>query len=224
MSDIIMDFPRLERCGIEEAVFCQGKSSAQIEETLTQAGQNGRGLLLTRLDEGQFSRLSAPWRQTLSYDPSAHCAVLGEMPPLNTPASIALVSGGSSDLRVCREALITLNYHGIAADLHMDLGVAGLWRLGERLPRLRGYALLIVVAGMEASLPTVLAGLVDAPVIAVPSSVGYGVAAGGGVALNSCLASCASGIVTVNIDNGFGAACAAIKFHRQLAKVSSASA
>jgi NCAIR mutase (PurE)-related protein len=104
----------------------------------------------------------------------------------------------------------TLAFHGYEAPIIADVGVAGLWRLMERLEEIRGFRVVIAVAGMEGALFSVLAGLLGAPVIAVPSSVGYGVAAGGHVALNTALASCAPGLVVVNIDNGFGAACAAI--------------
>ena len=214
--DITMDFERSKRCGVEEAVFCEFKRSEQIELILAQAHSTQRRLLLTRLIPEKFVQLSESWIRQLEYNPTAHCAVFGGNIPLISPARIAVISGGSSDAPVCEEIKTTLNYHGIECDLHQDIGVAGLWRLQERLPVLRHYAIIIAVAGMEAALPTVISGLVSAPIIAVPTSVGYGVASGGHVALNSCLASCAGGVMTMNIDNGYGAAAAAIRIYRQI--------
>lgn len=215
-SDITMDFQRLQRCGIEEAVFCEFKRSEQIEQILTQAQGLNQRLLLTRLIPEKFVQLSEHWMVQLEYNPTARCAVFGKKMPLATPSRIGVISGGSSDVGVCEEIKTTLHYHGISCDLHQDIGVAGLWRLQEKLPILRHYAIIIAVAGMEAALPTVISGLISAPVIAVPTSVGYGVASGGHTALNACLASCAGGVMTMNIDNGYGAATAAIRIYRQI--------
>ncbi|NDH85103.1 MAG: circadian phase modifier CpmA, partial [Acidimicrobiia bacterium] len=112
--------------------------------------------------------------------------------------------------RVATEAARTLEFSGVDAEVLVDIGVAGLWRLEARLPELRAADIVIVVAGMDAALVSVMGGLVGAPIIGVPTSVGYGVAEGGSTALNSALASCAQGVAVVNIDNGFGAACAAV--------------
>lgn len=214
MDEIILDYQRADRCGFEEAVFCEFKRPDQIEHILQEVHDSNRRILLTRLYPQQFSALSIVWQSRLHYDDIGHCAILGG--PLNLPsqADIVVVSGGASDASVCWEIKSTLNYHGVACDLVQDVGVAGLWRLLEKLPQLRQYRMIIAVAGMEAALPTVLAGLVSAPIIAVPTSVGYGVAKGGNAALMSCLASCSGGIVTVNIDNGYGAALAALRFSR----------
>lgn len=222
-ESILMDFERRNRCAIEEAVFCEFKTSSQIEQILTLARQNDKTLLLTRLSHEKFLMLSSSWQKELTYHEVARCAILGELPSLSNEAKplIAIVSAGSSDAYVCQEALLTLNYHGVAADLYQDVGVAGLWRLLDKLPQLQQYSIIIAVAGMEAALPTVLAGLVDAPIIAVPTAIGYGVSAGGKVALQACLSSCAGGVVTVNIDNGYGSACAAIKMYRKMVDLSS---
>ncbi|WP_213992403.1 nickel pincer cofactor biosynthesis protein LarB [Sodalis sp. dw_96] len=217
-SKIIMDFDRYRRCGIEEAVMCEFKSIGQINEILLQAGQQQRRLLLTRLRAEKFNALMPELQPQLQFYQECDCALLGALELPTTAATIAIVSGGSSDANVCHEARLTLNYHGINCDLFQDVGVAALWRLQQILPELQNYDLLIAVAGMEAALPTVLAGLTDAPIIAIPTSVGYGVAAGGNVALLSCLASCAGGVMTMNIDNGYGAACAAIKIYRKINK------
>jgi NCAIR mutase (PurE)-related protein len=127
---------------------------------------------------------------------------------------VAILGGGSSDLGVAREAQLALACHGIASNLVLDVGVAGLHRLLERLEELRRAPLLIACAGMEGALPTVLAGLLPQPVIGVPVSVGYGVSAGGQAALQGMLASCAPGLTVVNIDNGYGAAMAALRILR----------
>jgi len=217
-SDIVMDFERYQRCGIEEAVFCESKTAAQISAVAEQALQRQRRLLLTRLSSDKLAQLPLELQSQLSYDPLAACAVLGEQVTPTGEACIAVLSGGASDARLCHEIQITLNYHGISCDMYQDVGVAALWRLQRILPELQRYDIIIAVAGMEAALPTVLAGLIDAPIIAVPAPVGYGVSAGGQVALSSCLASCSGAIMTMNIDNGYGAACAAIKIYHKIYK------
>lgn len=211
MSDIVMDFDRKYRCGVEEAVFCQSKSAQQIDRIIMMAEQQNRNLLLTRINQDKYQQLSTASQQKISFDAISSTAILGGVPPLDNPPKIAIVSGGSSDAGVCREIAITLKYHGVACDLFEDIGVAGLWRLTNELDNIKKAKLIISVAGMEAALPTVLAGMVATPIIAVPTSVGYGVSQDGHLALNACLGSCAPGLLTVNIDNGFGAACAAIK-------------
>lgn len=217
MTDIIMDFQRPARCGISEAVLCEYKDCDQIAAILTMGEQQQQRLLFTRLTQAKFQQLGVDDRQRLTWFPAAQCAIFGDSPPLTSTAAIGVISGGASDRRVCEEIRLTLNFHGISCDLHQDLGVAGLWRLQQHLAQLQRYKIIIAVAGMEAALPTVLAGLVRAPVIAVPTSVGYGISAGGQVALNACLASCAGGVMTMNIDNGYGAAAAAIRIYHQFA-------
>jgi NCAIR mutase (PurE)-related protein len=208
VSDFVLDWEREKRTGVAEAVLCEGKSIAQIDAILGEAGE--RRLLLTRLDEGKHAGLAASGRAGLDYDPLSRTAFHGAP---RTPAleGAGIVCAGTSDLPVAREAARTLQFAGFAAPLSADVGVAGLWRLMKRLDEIRTFQVLIAVAGMEGALFSVIAGLVAAPVIAVPTSVGYGVAQGGRVALNSALATCATGVVAVNIDNGFGGACAAIR-------------
>ncbi len=129
---------------------------------------------------------------------------------------IAVVTGGSSDVPVAREASRTLGYYGYRSLEIDDVGVAGLWRITNRLEELREKQIIICIAGMDAALPTVLGGLVSAVLIAVPTSIGYGMAKEGETALRSLLVSCAPGITVVNINNGFGAACAAIRVLNQI--------
>lgn len=211
MSEFEIDWQREERTGIAEAVFCEHKSVEQIAAILTAADQ--RPLLLTRLTREQFAGLPEHLRAALDHDDCSRTAFhrWRERPLVCGPG---IVCAGTSDLPVAREAQRVLAFYGYQAPVIADVGVAGLWRLMKRLEEIRSFSVLIAVAGMEGALFSVLAGLVDAPVIAVPTSVGYGVAGHGRAALNSALASCAPGLVSVNIDNGFGAACAALRMIR----------
>lgn len=212
MSNIIIDFDRKQRCGVEEAILCERKSATQIEEIIEQGLTRQTRLLFTRLSHEKWSQLQPVYHQQLNYCPLSNTAILGELEVQdNQEMYIAIVSGGSSDTGVCHEVLTTLNYHGYSARLFEDVGVSALWRLNNALDEINKAKVIIAVAGMEAALPTVLSGMIDKPIIAVPTSVGYGVSEGGQLALNACLGSCAAGLMTVNIDNGFGAACAAIK-------------
>lgn len=212
--DAVLDFERLARTGTAEAVLCAPKSAEQIDRILDLADEAGRAMLLTRLDGDRLDRLAGRHRSRLDYDPASRTAIFGTPPAAEARPGIGIVTAGTSDMAVAGEAARTLRFHGYDAPVLADVGVAGLWRLTQRLDDIRRFRVIIAVAGMEGALFSVLAGLVAAPVIAVPSSVGYGVAAGGQVALHSALASCAPGLVVVNIDNGFGAACAAITMIR----------
>jgi NCAIR mutase (PurE)-related protein len=208
-DEFLLDEMREKRIGLSEAVFCSSKSPGQIAAILDHGEKCGSALLLTRLS-GE-SRAALPERYTLDYDPVSRTAFAGQItPPIGSPC-VAVVTAGTSDVPVAREAMRTLYFEGVAATEIIDVGVAGIWRLMRRVEELRTYPVVIVAAGMDAALPSVIGGLVPGLVIAVPTSVGYGVAAGGQTALNSVLASCAPGIVVVNIDNGYGAACAAIR-------------
>jgi NCAIR mutase (PurE)-related protein len=214
-AGFVLDWQREARTGVAEAVFCQGKTPAQIEAILADAVAAGRRLLLTRLDAAAFLALAPDLRDLLDHDPVSRTAILGGAVRHALPAEVGIVCAGTSDLPVALEAQRTLAFHGLATGpVIADVGVAGLWRLMERLPELRDRRIVIAVAGFEGALFSVLAGLVPGLVIAVPSSVGYGAAEGGRAALGAALASCAPGVVAVNIDNGFGAACAALKILR----------
>jgi hypothetical protein len=214
VTDFVIDWERERRTGNAEAILCEGKTVAQIDAILGEAGD--RRMLLTRLDEEKLARLPGDKRSRLDYDPHSRTAFFGEVaaPILAGPG---VVCAGTSDLPVAREAARCLAFAGYQAPLIADVGVAGLWRLMRRIEEIRSFKVVIAVAGMEGALFSVLAGLVDAPVIAIPTSVGYGVAEGGHTALHSALASCATGLVAVNIDNGFGGACAAMRILRRIA-------
>jgi hypothetical protein len=209
--DVTFDRGRGGRIGIEEAVLCEHKAVAQIAAIIGDAAAEGRRLLLTRLTAEQFDGLPAELVQSVDYCTASRTAILGEIGPLARDPRIALVSAGTSDYAPMAEARRTLAYGGMDATEVSDVGVAGLWRLLAREEMLREMDVVIVFAGMDAALPSVVAGLVPGVVIGVPTSVGYGVARGGRVALDSILASCAPGVTVVNIDNGYGAATSALR-------------
>jgi len=212
MKDFILDYERPARIGLGEAIFCAGKTPAQIDAIIADAERRS-SLLLTRLAPEVFATLETS--HLLDYDPLSRTAFLG---PVGTPdkasLEIGIVTAGTSDLSVAREAARTLQFNRSPFALIADVGVAGLWRLLSRVEDLKRMKVIIAVAGMDAALPTVLGGLVPGCIIAVPTSVGYGVAEGGHAALNAILSSCSPGILTVNIDNGYGAACAALRISR----------
>ena len=218
MTEFRHDHDRAARTGIPEAVLCEHKTAAQIAAIGMAMRAGGQRMLFTRLRAAIFDVLPTDFRTSLDYDPLSATAFLGAMAAGEQIEGIGIVAAGTSDLPVAREAARTLAFHQYAAPLTADVGVTGLWRLTGQLETLRRHRVIIAVAGMEGALFSVLAGLVEAPVIAVASSVGYGVAAGGNVALNAALASCAPGVLAVNIDNGFGAATAAIKILRCTAR------
>ncbi|HEY0778751.1 MAG TPA: nickel pincer cofactor biosynthesis protein LarB [Gemmatirosa sp.] len=211
MEELQLDFARLERIGLEEAVYGAGKSPAQLTAILEAASARNARLLLTRLDAAKVDALPDGHRRALDYCPESRTAFFGIPRVVGGPRVVALVAAGTSDMPVVREAERTLRYHGRASTIIADVGVAGLWRLTSRLEELRRHTVVIVVAGMDAALPSVVGGLVSAVVLAVPTSVGYGVAQGGHAALHAALASCAPGVAVMNIDNGYGAACAALR-------------
>lgn len=216
-QQVVLDPGRARRTGLEEAVFCSGKTPAQIAEILRRVLAGPGRMLLTRLTRDKLEALPADLRSALDYDELAAVAVLGSGHAETGRHRVAIVAAGTSDAAVAREAACTLRYSGEDPLEITDVGVAGLWRLLDRLEEIRAARVVIAVAGMDAALPTVLGGLVPAPVIGVPTSVGYGVAQGGQVALNSMLASCAPGLAVMNIDNGYGAACAALRILRHAA-------
>ncbi|KAB1074411.1 nickel pincer cofactor biosynthesis protein LarB [Methylobacterium planeticum] len=210
-DEFVLDFARPERIGLEEAVYAAGKSPAQIDAILDAAAVREAAMLLTRLEPGKHAALADRHRARLDYCAVSRTAIFGRPRPVRGPARIGIVAAGTSDIAVAREAERTLAHQGHATTLFADVGVAGLWRLTRRLAEIRAHPVLIVAAGMDAALPSVVGGLVASAIIAVPTSVGYGVAEGGRTALDAILASCAPGLTVVNIDNGYGAACAAMR-------------
>ncbi len=227
--DLQLDLQRRSRLGMVEAIWGEHKSVEQIAAAITGQSAAGEVALVTRVDpqkaaavldlmqaqnphHNQVQTQETQHPPQPAYHPEARCLTAGALPVAQSSlGTVAVVSGGSSDLGVATEAQLALRCHGVATELVLDVGVAGLHRLLNRLEQLRSARVLIACAGMEGALPTVLAGLLPQPVIAVPVSVGYGVSAGGQAALTGMLASCAPGLTVVNIDNGYGAAMAALR-------------
>jgi pyridinium-3,5-biscarboxylic acid mononucleotide synthase len=199
-----IDTHRALRTGMPETVYCPGKTPAQVAGIMAKLAERHDHVLATRATDEQAAA-------TLAVLPTAHYHVLARAITLRPPGDepkrtgILVVTAGTSDLPVAEEAALTAEMMGHAVQRIADVGVAGLHRLLDTLPLLRAARVLIVVAGMEGALPSVVAGLVRAPVVAVPTSTGYGAGVGGFAALLSMLNSCAPGVAVVNIDNGFGA-------------------
>ncbi len=210
-SDFMPDLDRKNRVGLDEAVLCEFKTPEQIERIVEKSKSKGLNLLLTRLKQDDYSELKESVRSLIDYEEISRTGIVGTCPKPSSSRQIAIVTAGTSDVGVAREAVRTLLFHGIGSEEFYDVGVAGLWRVMKIESNLRQKSVVIVVAGMDAALPSVIAGLIPAAIIAVPTSVGYGVAEGGYSALESILSSCAPGLATVNIDNGYGAACAVIR-------------
>jgi NCAIR mutase (PurE)-related protein len=212
VSDVTLDFARRRRIGFDEAILCAGKSRDQLCRILDAAAGRSASLLLTRLDEAARRALGPGY--AIDYEALSRTGFFGPVAAPSGEARVAIVAAGTSDAPVSREAARSLSYYGVPCMEFGDLGVAGLWRLEERLDAIRVHPVVIVVAGMDAALASVLGGLVPGAVIVVPTSTGYGAARGGETALMAALASCAPGLSVVNIDNGYGAACAALRILR----------
>jgi NCAIR mutase (PurE)-related protein len=210
VQDVEFDWSRQQRTGVAEAVLCEGKSVAQITNILTQANDRKASVLLTRMSADVMQACTGVF-DNLEPDEQSGTAILNNGLVAPVMSDCLIVTAGSSDMKVATEARQTLRFNGLDVPVIADCGVAGLWRLTDKLDRLQAAPVIIAVAGMEGALFPVLAGLVKGVVVAVPTSNGYGVASGGRAALGSALATCSPGVVTVNIDNGFGAACALIK-------------
>lgn len=204
-----IDHHRGLRQGFPEVLLGERKSVGQIEEIMAALLKHENNILVTRLDEEKAHRIKAKF-PTASYHADARCLTLERVPvEIRGKGKILVISAGTSDIPVAAEALVTARMMGNEVEHLYDVGVAGIHRLLARKDTLFSAEVLIVVAGMEGALPSVVGGLVDRPVIAVPTSVGYGASFGGIAALLGMLNSCASGVTVVNIDNGFGAAYAA---------------
>ena len=212
-EDVRLDWQRSDRLGISEAIWGLHKTVDQIVAILEAFASRDQPALVTRVDDTKAKAvLERCNTQLVHFEARARCLTSGTPPPLRPElGTVTVLSGGTSDLPIAAEAQLALHWHGIDADLLLDVGVAGLHRLLDQLPNLQQSSVLIACAGMEGALPTVLAGLLPQPVIGVPVSVGYGVSAGGRAALDGMLASCAPGLAVVNIDNGYGAAMAALR-------------
>ncbi|MGI5143046.1 nickel pincer cofactor biosynthesis protein LarB [Streptomyces sp. CA-106110] len=200
-----LDHDRAGRRGYPEAVYCEGKSPAQVAAIAATVRDKGVGpvTLFTRAGEEHAKAVLAELPDAY-YDTDAHLLAWPPTAPPPTGGKVAVVCAGTSDVPVAREALLTARYLGRHTELVVDVGVAGLHRVLGKLDVLRAARAVVVVAGMDGALPSVVAGLIAAPVVAVPTSVGYGAAFGGLAPLLSMLNACSPGVAVINIDNGYG--------------------
>ncbi|MCR5805108.1 MAG: nickel pincer cofactor biosynthesis protein LarB [Clostridia bacterium] len=199
-----VDLHRAIRQGAPEVVYGAGKTASQIKGILdTMISNDIKTILITRLDKEKYEEISTSI--DIDYYEDARIGIVGKMPEADGIGKIVVATGGTSDIPVAEEAALTAETHGNIVVRLYDVGVAGLHRLLSNMDSIMGASVIIAVAGMEGALASVVGGLSDCPVIAVPTSVGYGASFGGISALLSMLNSCASGVSVVNIDNGFGA-------------------
>lgn len=212
-----IDIHRKVRQGAAEVIYGAGKTSSQIEAIASQLLESGEEtVIITRLSEEKAEEVGK--KVPMTYYEAAHLAVAGKMPSQSGLGKIVVATGGTSDIPVAEEAALTAQALGNEVIRLYDVGVAGLHRLLSHLDELMSASVIIAVAGMEGALASVIGGLVDCPVIAVPTSVGYGASLHGISALLSMLNSCASGVTVTNIDNGFGAGYSASMINHMGAK------
>ncbi|MCX6556545.1 MAG: nickel pincer cofactor biosynthesis protein LarB [Candidatus Aminicenantes bacterium] len=200
-----LDFHRKLRRGIPEVIFGQGKNEAQLRSIIAKFREMGENILITRIDGERYRKLRKKC-PGLHYHAAARIVTFSAKPEIVNRGKILVLSAGASDEAVAEEAYVSSRFLGNGTDKEYDVGVACLPRVLQMREKFNDYAVIIVVAGMEGALPSVVAGLTSTPIIAVPTSVGYGSSFNGVAALLSMLNSCAGGIAVVNIDNGFGAA------------------
>ena len=203
-----VDTHRALRKGFPEVIFAAGKTADQVLKIADRLLKHEQRVLITRVTPEQARKLRRKFKPAVHHE-LARCVTIEKKPLPRRPGSIVVICAGTSDLPVAEEAAVTAEIMGNRVERVSDAGVAGLHRILGRLETIQKANVLVVVAGMEGALPSVVAGLVSKPVIAVPPSVGYGASFGGVAALLGMLNSCASGVTVVNIDNGFGAGCAA---------------
>ncbi len=214
MGFACIDHHRHLRRGLSEVIFGQGKDTEKIISIMSRMAESGENILITRLSAEKATAVSAAFPSSI-YHSSARALTLTTTPAENGgKGTILVMSAGTSDIPVAEEAAVTARFMGNIVETVYDVGVAGLHRLFSYKERILHASVIIVAAGMEGALPSVVGGLVDKPVIAVPTSVGYGASFGGIAALLGMLNSCASGVTVVNIDNGFGAGYAASLINR----------
>lgn len=212
-----IDHHRQIRCGFPEVIFCLSKTKEQVRDIFTRLARTGNNVLATRASKELFDFVQREIGcENLVYESEARIIVLRQKPVSQSRGYIAVVTAGTADLPVAAEARVTAEMMGSRVRTFYDVGVAGLHRLLGCLKDLQQAEVVIVAAGMEGALASVVGGLVDCPVIAVPTSVGYGASFEGLAALLTMLNSCAAGVSVVNIDNGFGAAYSACMIHRKL--------
>lgn len=213
VETVTIDREREQRTGVPEVIYGLHKTPDQVLQAFTSIAENGSNVLATRISNAVCQVLNANF-EGVEFSETAELAMLKQKPVVQIDSLIGVITAGTSDLRVAEEAALTAEFFGSSVVRINDVGVAGIHRLISRLDLLKQCRVLVVVAGMEGALPSVVGGLVECPVIAVPTSVGYGAALEGFTALFGMLTSCASGVAVVNIDNGFGAGLLAHKINK----------
>lgn len=208
-----LDHHRSERTGIPEVIYTPGKTADQVVDIFKKLQQTSQQVLATRVDADLYNKISDQLPDAIYHPVGRLLYIDKDVDQIKLPG-ILVLSAGTSDIPVAEEAAVTAELMGSRVERIYDVGVAGLHRLINHLPQINKANVIIVVAGMEGALPSVVGGLVTAPVIAVPTSVGYGTSFQGIAALLGMLNSCAPGVAVVNIDNGFGAGCMAVKINR----------
>jgi NCAIR mutase (PurE)-related protein len=201
----ILDAERAARRGYPEAIYCEGKTPDQVAKIAAAVADRPESVTLFTRASPEHAAAVHGVLPDAAYDPPARLLAWPPTPPAPSGGLVVVLAAGTSDLPVAREASLTASYLGRATELVVDVGVAGLHRVLARLELIRRARVIVVAAGMDGALPSVVAGLVSAPVVAVPTSVGYGAAFEGLAALLAMLNSCAPGVAVVNIDNGYGA-------------------
>ena len=208
-----LDTHREMRVGYPEVIYCPGKTLDQIKTVVLAMSERNSNILATRAEENVFHAVREVCPDAV-YHSTAKIITIKKKETEVPESYIAIVTAGTSDIPVAQEAAVTAEFFGNRVERIVDVGVAGIHRLFHNIDKIRGARVIIVVAGMEGALPSIVGGLVDKPVIAVPTSVGYGASFGGIAALLTMLNSCASGVCVVNIDNGFGAGYVASMINR----------
>jgi NCAIR mutase (PurE)-related protein len=209
-----LDFAKVDhhrglRSGMPEVIYCQGKTVPQIKKIIQSMDRAGNSILATKLPKEIFRKLKSFLPKKSDYNETAQTLVIEKNKNKKRSGLITIITAGTSDIPIAEEASVTARALGSETETLFDVGVAGIHRLLDNLEQIRKARVIIVVAGMEGALASVVGGLVDQPIIAVPTSIGYGTSFGGVSALLTMLNSCATGIAVVNIDNGFGAGCMA---------------
>lgn len=201
-----IDHHRVKRKGFPEVIYCQGKTPQQIAKIAKKISQNSHNVLATRADKKAFQAIKKVLKKAKYYEKARIVTVKTTRNSQPATRNIAIITAGTADIPVAEEAAVTAEFLGLKVDRIFDVGVAGIHRLVKNMERIAKAKVLIVAAGMEGALPSVVGGLVDKPVIAIPTSVGYGANFKGLSALLTMMNTCAPGVAVVNIDNGFGAA------------------
>ena len=212
-SDVTIDHQREARTGVPEVIYGLHKTPSQVHRAFKAIATHGSNVMATRIDASVYELLQRDYPDT-EFSEVAQLAFLKQKAVDQLSTIVGVITAGTSDVQVAEEAALTAEFFGSPVVRVNDVGVAGIHRLMSRMELIKKCKVLVVVAGMEGALPSVVGGLVECPVIAVPTSVGYGAALEGFTALFGMLTSCASGVAVVNIDNGFGAGLLAHKINR----------